>query len=179
MKSEGTKTMAKGLIYENTYEDYQIDDTVFNFYKSPFYKKSEHNYKEKEVKNLIEKIKNEDIDETILHTYLFEIRDNTLKVISKPKLYKIRIGNKVFADVFYDFKILITSLNETDTVITVYFNYHSFQGNETTLNDFFYVENCYQETDSYSINCNKYLFSPNGDILDEEIELDEISKYIK
>lgn len=172
--------MAKKLIYKNAYGRYEIEDEIFDFYKAPFYKETEHNYKdkEKEVENLIEKIQNEDLDESILNDYLIEISENTFKLTSKPKLYKIKIGNKVFADVFYDFKILISEIEE-DTVITTYFNYHGIEGNETTLNDCFYVENCYQETDSYSINCNKYLFSPNGDILDEEIELDEISKYIK
>lgn len=171
--------MVKKLIYKNAYGDYQIEDTVFNFYKSPFYKKSEHKYKEKEVENLIEKIKNEDLDESILDNYVVEIAGNTFKISSKPKLYKIRIGDKVFADIFYDFKLLITTLNETDKVVTVYFNYHGFDGNETTLTQCFYVEHCRQELGTQCSNYSKYLFSPNGDIVDEDIELEEISKYIK
>lgn len=95
--------MAKKLIYKNAYERYEIEDEIFDFYEAPFYKESEHNYKEKEVETLIEKILNEDLDESILNDYLIEISENTFKLTSKPKLYKIKIGNKVFADVFYDF----------------------------------------------------------------------------
>ena len=109
--------------------------------------------------------------------YLIEISENTFKLTSKPKLYKIKIGNKVFADVFYDFKILISELEE-NTVITTYFNYHGFDGNETSLDQCFYVEHCLQELEIASVDCNNYLFSPNGDILAEEIDLEEILKYI-
>lgn len=169
--------MAKKLIYKNAYERYEIEDEIFDFYEAPFYKESEHNYKEKEAETLIEKILNEDLDESILNNYLIEIAENTFKLTSKPKLYKIKIGNKVFADVFYDFKILISELEE-NTVITIYFNYHGFDGNETSLDQCFYVEHCYQELETATADCNNYLFSPNGDILAEEIDLEEILKYI-
>lgn len=169
--------MAKKLIYKNAYERYEIEDEIFDFYEAPFYKESEHNYKEKEAETLIEKILNEDLDESILNDYLIEISENTFKLTSKPKLYKIKIGNKVFADVFYDFKILISELEE-NTVITTYFNYHGFDGNETSLDQCFYVEHCYQELEIAIAECNNYLFSPNGDILAEEIDLEEILKYI-
>lgn len=169
--------MAKKLIYKNAYERYEIEDEIFDFYEAPFYKESEHNYKEKEAETLIEKILNEDLDESILNDYLIEISENTFKLTSKPKLYKIKIGNKVFADVFYDFKILISELEE-NTVITTYFNYHGFDGNETSLDQCFYVEHCHQELETATAYCNNYLFSPNGDILAEEIDLEEILKYI-
>ena len=169
--------MAKKLIYKNAYERYEIEDEIFDFYEAPFYKESEHNYKEKEAETLIEKILNEDLDESILNDCLIEISENTFKLTSKSKLYKIKIGNKVFADVFYDFKILISELEE-NTVVTTYFNYHGFDGNETSLDQCFYVEHCHQELETATVDCNNYLFSPNGDILAEEIDLEEILKYI-
>lgn len=169
--------MAKKLIYKNAYERYEIENEIFDFYEAPFYKESEHNYKEKEAETLIEKILNEDLDESILNDYLVEISENNFELMSKPKLYKIKIGDKVFADIFYDFKILITYLEE-DTVITTYFNYHDFEGNETLLNQCFYVEYCHQELEDSITEGNKYLFSPNGDILAVEFDLEEVSKYI-
>ena len=169
--------MSKKLIYKNAYERYEIEDEIFDFYEAPFYKESEHNYKEKEAEILIEKILNEDLDESILNEYLIEISENTFELTSKPKLYKIKIGNKVFADVFYDFKILISELEE-NTIITTYFNYHGFDGNETLLNQCFYVEYFHQELEDSTTEGNKYLFSPNGDILAVEFDLEEVSKYI-
>lgn len=41
--------MDKKLIYKNAYERYEIEDEIFDFYEAPFYKESEHNYKEKEA----------------------------------------------------------------------------------------------------------------------------------
>lgn len=74
--------MAKKLIYKNAYERYEIEDEIFDFYEAPFYKESEHNYKEKEADAMTEIFK-----ERHDNVYFISATGNAKEIIENDELF--------------------------------------------------------------------------------------------
>lgn len=87
-------------------------------------------YKDTKIENLdelINKIARQNIDETITDNLLVNINfeKGFTEITTVPELYKFRIGEDEFADIFYKYKIIKT-IYEGKGLITIYKNYHSF-----------------------------------------------------
>lgn len=160
------------IIKHNLYSVYNLPKVGDKPYESA---KLYKNIKIENLDDLITKIAKQNIDESVTDNHLVNINfeKGFTEITTVPELYKFRIGEDEFADIFYKYKIIKT-IYEGKGLITIYKNYHSFEGNEGFLNNCFYVEEL--ETWIFSKNqikrkfSHNFLFNENGKIVSPECE---------
>lgn len=166
--------MNSAELYSITEDNYE-NDIFLPFDKAPIYKKRSL-VPEKEIFDIVEKTKSSEgfSDLVKMNKYIINIKDGIIFISSNPILYKFKTNNFIYADCYYSFKLII---NTTDDFFTVFYNYHSFEGNEDYLDYHFFVENASIYSLDYSPvkSLENILLDPTGEVISEDINVDTIT----
>lgn len=152
------------------------DEKRIDFMKQPFYSSIEI----KDIEQIIKLVSKNKIKELVEKNLFVEISYNedgkpylTVSPQAK-KLYKFKSDIFVMADVFQEFQI-----TKEDNEIYIIYNYHTFIGNEDTVENAIYAE----KAEYYYINngklsleetLNNVIFDYDGEILDVDVDEDDV-----
>lgn len=157
---------------KNNYQEYEIQDVVFEYESAPL-------YKGEEILNpyeIVKKVQQGKIEE-LSADYIINKKDGTTQITTKPKLYKYEVDGNTYADIFFNLKVIVIPLEESQ-MITIYSNYHGLDGN-VELDGYFYIERVNMILEGTPARGFKgMLFDPMGEILGENIEANEIADTI-